>query len=59
MERFFGIDKTKTAIYPRRPTKDKLASYLGFNNYNTFVKAYLQKAKRPLKKSLLPAGGLA
>ncbi len=37
LERFFGIDKQLNQVYPRQPTRDKLANYIGFKDFNAFV----------------------
>ena len=54
LERFLDIDRTNPNIYPRQLTRDKLAVYIGFEDYNNFVKNCLNiKGNMPNGKEAL------
>lgn len=42
LERFLGVDKSKSQSYPNTNTRDELAKYVGYKSYNDFVKKYLE-----------------
>ena len=52
LERIFDKDTTKENYYPRIKTRNKLAKYIGYENYKDFVeKAKLPKNLKPIPKA--------